>query len=168
MRIGILSDTHNEIGRTTHAVKLLLEQRVELLVHCGDLSIPEIVDVCSVLPFYFVFGNHDSDMAGHLKRQSDLYENTTCLEWGGEIEIAGKRIAVAHGHLTMDLAPLLAKHPDYILSGHFHDQRDWMDGKTRRINPGALFRAEVYSVAVLNLLTDELEFFQVPAEKQSE
>ena len=43
MRIGILSDTHDQIARTTRAVVLLRAEGAEALVHCGDLTGPEIV-----------------------------------------------------------------------------------------------------------------------------
>ena len=113
------------------------------------------------MPFYFVFGNHDSDMVGILESEADTHSNANCLGWGGEIALANKRIAVVHGHLTMDLNPLLEAQPDYLLSGHFHEPRDWMHGTTRRIIPGALHRAENFTVALLDLSTDKLEFIEI-------
>lgn len=161
MKIGILSDTHNELNRTQVAINQLIETGVEILIHCGDLSSPEIVALCSIRPFYFVFGNHDSDTVPYLTRAAEQH-GSHCLGWGGELTVAEKRIAVVHGHLTMDLKPLLDTEPDYLLSGHSHIAGDWMQGSIRRINPGALFRAEEYSVAVLDLSTDKVEFFSIP------
>lgn len=158
--LGILSDTHNEVGRTKVAVETLRSEGAEALIHCGDLSIPEIVGVCSILPFYFVFGNHDSDMVPYLQAAAEEF-SSTCLGWGGEIELAGKRIAVVHGHLRMDLKPLLEAEPDYLFSGHAHYRQDWREGKTRRINPGALFRAEEFTLALLDLANDELRFLSI-------
>ncbi len=68
MRLGILSDTHNELARTRMAVQLLCDEGAEALVHCGDLSSPPIVAACAVLPFWFVFGNHDAARAGEKMR----------------------------------------------------------------------------------------------------
>ncbi len=135
MLIGILSDTHNHSERTQIAVHLLRAEGAEVLVHCGDLASPGIVAECSVLPFYFVFGNHDADRVCELQWAADLH-GATCLGWGGEFAAAQKRIAVVHGHLTMDLRPLLDTQPDYLLSGHSHVPCDWHEGPTRRINPG--------------------------------
>lgn len=81
-----------------------------------------------------------------------------CLGWGGEVVLAGRRVRVVHGHLHTDVRRLLATRPDYLLSGHSHIPGDRRDGPTRRINPGALDRADEYTVALLDLTTDELRF----------
>lgn len=158
MLLGILSDTHDQIQRTRSAVDLLRAEGAEVLVHCGDLVGPDIVAQCAVLPLYFAFGNWDCDMVPVLQNAA-LKHGATCLGWGGKFTIAEKRLAVVHGHLTMDLRPLLAAGPDYLLSGHSHIPGQWYDGVTRRINPGALAEAEEYSVALLDLSTDRVQFF---------
>jgi hypothetical protein len=67
-----------------------------------------------------------------------------------------------HGHLSTDTTRLLSGKPDYLFSGHSHVSRDDMVGQTRRVNPGALHDAERYSVAVLDLLSNSLEFITIP------
>lgn len=160
MLIGILSDTHDALARTERAVDRLIAGGVELIVHCGDLTTPDIVATCARRPFYFVFGNHDCDVVPDLLAAAEA-NNATCLRWGGQFKAADKTIAVVHGHLGMDVKPLLKSEPDYLLSGHFHAAIDWMDGKTRRINPGALFRASPYTIATLDLSSDTLQFIEV-------
>jgi len=56
MRIGILSDSHDQRQRTARAVALLVDQGAEALVHCGDLPSPGVVHECGLLPAYFVLG----------------------------------------------------------------------------------------------------------------
>ncbi len=160
MKLGILSDTHDEISRTKKAVGMLQAEGAEVLVHCGDLTNGEIVAACSVLEFYFTLGNHDADMVPELHQAAETHR-ATCLEWGGEITLAGKRIAVVHGHLTFDLRPLLDAQPEYLFSGHSHTAGESFHGPTRRINPGALHRADKFTVAVLDLITEELGFLTV-------
>jgi putative phosphoesterase len=160
MLIGILSDTHDQLNRTRVAVDQLRAEGAKVLIHCGDLTGPKIVDICSVLPTYFVYGNNDSDNCHRL--QSAMSKAGVCLGWGGEVELAGKRVAVAHGHMGTDVRRLLADKPDYLLTGHSHHADDWREGPTRRINPGALYRAAEFSVALLDLETDELRFLAVP------
>jgi len=140
---------------------MLVEAGAEALIHCGDLASPEIIAACSVLPLYFVFGNHDGDRAPHLEAAATA-AGATCLQWGGVIELAGKRIGVIHGHLATDRKRVEADGPDYLLSGHTHAARDWRDGAIRRINPGALFRAVEFTVAVLDLESGDLTFLPVP------
>jgi uncharacterized protein len=161
MLLGIISDTHDRLARTRVAVDLLRTEGAEALVHCGDFIGPEILVACSVLPLYFVFGNNDSDVAHRLeKKAAEL--GAVCLGWGGMVELGGKRVGVTHGHMSSDLRKMGAILPNYLLSGHSHIAHDHRDGSIRRINPGALHRAVTYSVALLNLESDELRFLDVP------
>jgi len=159
MRVGILSDTHDKIARTSRAVSLLLKEGAEALIHCGDLTIPDVVYECAGVPGYFVFGNNDFDLPG--LRHAIETIGGTCLEWGGEIVLGDKRIAVTHGDSTQELRRLLANQPDYLFSGHTHVPADERDGRTHRINPGALHRARDLTVALLDLVSDELRFLKV-------
>jgi putative phosphoesterase len=161
MLLGILADSHNHLPRTRAAVEILVAAGAEVLVHCGDLATPEIVAACAVRPFYFVFGNHDADSVPHLEEAARQC-GATCLQWGGVIQLAGKKIGVIHGHLATDRRRVEALAPDYILSGHCHAAFDFVDGGIRRINPGALFRASEFSVALLDLTSNELRFLPVP------
>lgn len=162
MRLGILSDSHDRVARVHFAVNELQELGAEVLIHCGDITGPEVVAACAILPSYFVFGNNDADDVPALRRAiADL--GASCLEWGSELTLADKRVAVAHGHLRGDVRRLLAAQPDYMLSGHSHVAADWQDGVTRRINPGALHRAARFTVALLDLATGQLQFIEVPA-----
>jgi uncharacterized protein len=161
MRLGILSDTHDQLTRAELAVRLLRAEGVEILIHCGDFTGPEIVAVCAVLPCYFVFGNNDADSVPYLERAA-AESGSVCLGWGGQVELAGKRIGVVHGHLGIDVRRVQASRPDYLLSGHSHIAADSRDGPTRRINPGALDRADEFTVAVLDLEADHLRFLIVP------
>ncbi|WP_422926730.1 YfcE family phosphodiesterase [Singulisphaera sp. PoT] len=160
MRIGILSDTHDKVGRTSRAVALLLSEGAEVLIHCGDLTEPDVVYECIGAPAYFVFGNNDFDVKGLRKAMQVI--DATCLEWGGEVELAGKRIAVTHGDSMKEIRRLLAKHPDYLLTGHTHAPSDEREGNTRLINPGALHRTKVRTMAILDVATDELRFLTLP------
>jgi putative phosphoesterase len=160
MRIGILSDTHDRLDRTRAAVALLRSEGAQALIHCGDLTGPEIVEVCGILPAFFVFGNNDADNLVAI-REAIQHVKGVCLEWAGELLLAEKRIAVTHGHVYHDVRRLLAGRPDYFLSGHSHIAADDQHGLTRRINPGALHRTDEYTVAILDLVSDELRFLPV-------
>jgi putative phosphoesterase len=160
MKIGILADTHNELARTARAVAMLMDAGAEILVHCGDISEPEMIPVVSVLPTYFTFGNHDADMVPHLERAIAECGGIS-LGWGDEITLAGKRIAVAHGHMHLDIRRLLALRPDYLLSGHLHFSYDRVQDGVRRICPGALHRADEYTVATLDVRSGDLQLLSI-------
>ena len=109
MRIGILSDTHDQVQRTKSAVAMLAEGGAEALIHCGDLTIADVVDECSVLPCYFVFGNCDYDRES--LRQAINRVGGTCLERGGLISLGGRRLAVTHGDLDQNSVGLRHSSP---------------------------------------------------------
>lgn len=155
MRLGILSDTHDQVKRTVRAVAALIEAGAEALVHCGDLTGPMVVHACQAeVPRWFVLGNCDDDPAA-LRR---AIESTggVFLGRGGILELDNRRIAAAHGDQPEVLRRLLAEAPDYLLTGHTHCRHDQRQGPTRRINPGALHRATPWTVALLDLQTDTL------------
>lgn len=160
MLLGILSDTHDELARTQQAVELLRAAGAEALVHCGDMASPSIVVACAVMPLWFVFGNHDADSVPAL-RKAALEHGAVCLDWGGIFELAGRRVGVAHGHMRLDIRRVLAGRPDYLLTGHLHSPMDSLHDGVRQINPGALSRADEYTVALLEIETGQLQFLRV-------
>lgn len=159
MRIGILSDTHDQLSRTSRAVALLGDEGAEVLIHCGDLTTTDIVHECGVYLCHFVFGNNDFDEAG--LRAAMAVAGGVCLETGGEVALGGKRIAVTHGDVVRDVKRLAAAGPDYLLFGHTHVPTDHRDGPVRYINPGALYRASEHTVALLDTATDSVKFLRV-------
>jgi putative phosphoesterase len=50
---------------------------------------------------------------------------------------------------------------DYVFHGHTHRRDDYREAGMRIINPGALHRAAVKTVALLDLSTDDLRFIEV-------
>lgn len=161
MLIGIISDTHDRSSRTATAIKLLHEAGVEAIVHCGDICSPSILSLFADTPLYFVMGNNDNDL--ELRQLSKTQDHLHYLGQGEIIELAGKRLGVTHGHLPRVVNELLEEKPVYLFTGHTHNATHAWSRGVQCINPGALHRANEYSVATLNLITDELRFLQVPS-----
>ena len=61
MRIGVVSDTHNNLKNCRKIVDLFNKSGVEKVVHTGDITQPKTLDVFSKLeaPLFGVFGNND-------------------------------------------------------------------------------------------------------------
>jgi uncharacterized protein len=154
MKVGILSDTHDQIARTADAAAMLVDAGAEAMIHCGDITVPRVVFELDARPSYFVFGNCDDDIQG--LKQAIATLGGTCLEHGGLITLGGRRLAITHGHLEREIHRLEAMEPDYLLSGHTHRVDDRRRGPTRWINPGALHGAKTWTVALLDLESDEL------------
>lgn len=161
MRIGILSDSHDQVERTAGAVALLAAEGAETLIHCGDLTGPEVVHAIaeSGLSCHYVLGNNDFDRKGI--ERAVVATGGTMLGWAAELAWAGCRIGVTHGHLMGEFRRLVKAQPDYLLFGHSHQWLNERDGPTRQINPGALYRAREWTVATLDLESDEVRFYRV-------
>lgn len=159
MILGILSDTHDQLERTARAVEKLCRAGAEAIIHCGDLTTPDVVYVCAGRPSYFVLGNNDSDVGG-IKLAVEVVGGFY-LGFGGLVELGGKRLGVAHGDMGRVLRELVAAGPDYLLSGHTHVPHDERRGGIRWINPGALHRARSWTAALLDLEADRLEWVAV-------
>jgi putative phosphoesterase len=160
MLIGICSDTHGGHLAMRRAVELFDRVGVEGIVHCGDVGGQGVFDELVGRPARFVWGNTDhpdAALRAYLKAVGIAAPATVplTLDW------AGQRIAVFHGHEPGFRRAATTLEVDYILHGHSHQRRDERIGRARVINPGALHRARVKSVATLDLVADELTFHEV-------
>lgn len=163
MRIGILSDTHGATGRATRAIELLLAHECRALLHCGDIGSEEVLRAmaercrAAAVPLHAVLGN--VDLVEPALRDAACGDGARV--WGecAELELGERRIALLHGHDARALSAAIASGAfDYVCTGHTHQTRDERHGRTRVINPGAVYRAVSPSVAVLDLAKDALTF----------
>jgi uncharacterized protein len=161
MKVGLLSDTHGRFAIAERAARTLLLAGAKHLVHAGDVG-DGVLDALAIvgLPVAFVFGNNDFDRAT-LRKHAELL-GMTCLGEAGTIEVAGKRIAVTHGDVSKLVDAVIgAQSADYLITGHTHVRHDLQAGTVRRINPGALHRAQPKTAAVIDLETGVLEWFTI-------
>ncbi|MEM1211640.1 MAG: metallophosphoesterase family protein [Planctomycetota bacterium] len=166
-KIGLLSDSHGRTQTTLRAVDLLLDQGIDVLLHLGDVGSVEVVDALAVegvtdrpVDSRLVFGNTDWDIPAMSQYAQTL--GIAVDHPAGRIELDGKRLAFCHGHVEADMEDALRDGVDYLCHGHTHRCSDERRGQTRVINPGALFRASRYTVAVLDTQTDEVAVHEVP------
>ena len=159
--IGIVSDTHEDVRMIIKAVKIFKERSPSLVIHCGDIISPPVVERFAGLPLKLVFGNNDGERSGLKKKCAELgfpeIDDSLTFEHGG------KSFFVNHGTSmrVIDEAVATQKY-DYILHGHTHIPRDEVVGRTRIINPGALFSADSYTIAFLTPETGHVEFVEIP------
>lgn len=159
MRVGILSDTHGRIEPAKTAMAMLVKAGCQAFIHCGDVGSTDVLDLLAGQASWFVFGNTDYDCDGleAYGRQNGV----NCLRGGGTVLLQDKKLAVTHGDDPEMLRKLLAEEPEYLFTGHTHIAKDVRQGKTRWINPGALHRAAIKSVAVVDLDKDSVKVLRV-------
>ena len=158
--IGVLSDSHGCADTTARAVDELLSRGAQTLIHLGDLETEAVIDELVGHNARIVFGNCDWNEQS-LTRYAELV-GVRVDHPLGLVEIGGKRVAFTHGHLDRLLREAIDDGVDYLFYGHTHTVSDERCGKTRLINPGALFRAARYTAAVLDPASDRLTIVDVP------
>lgn len=155
MRLGLVSDSHDNLALARTAAAFLREQACDLVLHLGDVTTGATVGVFHGLPMRFVRGNNDDnrDLAPALARHG--FPKLVDV-WRDRIE--GVEVAAHHGHYPPALGDV---EPDLLLHGHTHRRRCERVGRTLVVNPGALYRAATKSLALVDLPTLEVEFFEV-------
>src|ERR1700733_448388 len=98
MKIGVLSDTHDQGELIRKAVQYFNEEQVAWVFHCGDWVSPFILHFFQELqaPLRGVFGNNDGDKYRHLAFKKKWGINLEYEERFLEIEIDKRHIAVFH------------------------------------------------------------------------
>lgn len=143
MRIAILSDIHDNLWKLSAALKAV--ESTDLLICCGDLCSPFVIDELAKFPrdVHIVFGNNDAD----LYRIASKASKNPNLHLHGELfqtTVEGKRIAVNHFDY---LARPMAKSGDYdvVCFGHNHEFEISQERSCLLINPGPIMGAKFSS-----------------------
>ena len=132
MRIGVVSDTHNNLSNVRKIVEILNTARVERVVHTGDITQAKTLRALAELevPLVGVYGNNDERGAlAEVASEAgfEMVEPSLELAW------AGRRILVVHDPLDVDR--WWSGH-DVVLHGHDHRRRIQRDVERLVFNPG--------------------------------
>ncbi|MBX3415099.1 MAG: YfcE family phosphodiesterase [Pirellulales bacterium] len=158
MLLGVVSDTHGHAPFTREAVRMLASLEAERLIHCGDIGSAEIAELLRPWPVDYVLGNVDGS-GGELAPAIAVAGGTLHGQFAS-LELAGRRIALLHGHDSRRLRESIAGGEyDLVCHGHTHERRLEQVGTTLVLNPGAVFRANPRSIALVRL--PELEVTHV-------
>jgi putative phosphoesterase len=164
MLIGVLSDTHNNIGNLLKALRIFRERHITTLVHCGDMC--NVTTAQQMVDFNVIYVNGNMDNSAAAVNDALWFSNpnseTPGAFFSGTVE--GVKIGVTHGHMPSKLDKLIRYDGHaFVFTGHTHRQRDEMVGKTRVINPGALGGARYgpRTVCIVDLTSQEVEFIEV-------
>ncbi len=143
MRVAIMSDSHDHIWNMRKAIKLVQEQGVDCIIHCGDLISPFMLKEFSPFsgPVHLVSGNNDGEQ--HLLTEYCLKEFQHIIHHGvtGKLQAGRYRIAFTHYYpMARGLAAL--ENYDLVCYGHSHVYKSEKIGKTIYLNPGEIMGKE--------------------------
>ncbi len=162
MKVGILSDTHDHLENVRKAYDLFTAEGVTVLLHCGDVCGPAVVEALAEFTVYFALGNMDRMPALGLAVDNLQGGRLARLH---QFTLDGRSIALLHGDDGALLRHLIDSGTyEYVIHGHTHRRAHSHKGRVQVINPGALggVRLEPRSICVLNLETDEVRFHTIP------
>jgi putative phosphoesterase len=129
MKIVIVSDTHDNWPNFEKVIKWAMQEKISLILHCGDICSQEIIDKAkaafakaSASQVKFAQGNADKGAGLDLPVKMEL-------------EVSKKKIGFCH---FPDIAKKMAQSGKYdiVFYGHTHRAWDEMVENTHMVNPG--------------------------------
>ena len=163
VKIGLISDTHDNFKNIEIAVKIFNDKKMSYVIHAGDITTPEAVESFEGLKLIGVLGNNDMDKEG----LENAFERI-----GGElrgelyeIEEDDLLIGVYHGTNFNKRESLIQSGKyDVVVYGHTHKADNKVVGKTIVINPGTAngwFFGYNATAAIFDTVSKECDFIQL-------
>ena len=134
MRIGVVSDTHNNMPNVQRIVALFNEAGVDKVVHTGDITQTKVLKALAGLraPLTGVFGNNDTHVQELTEVAAEFgmvfHQPPLTLHWHQ------RKLLVVHD--PRDLEGVLDDSYDLALHGHTHLYTHFHHGPTLVFNPG--------------------------------
>ena len=162
MKIGIISDSHDNIWKLERAFPTL--RQTEAVLHCGDLISPFMINKLKAgledIPVHIVWGNNDGDK--QLVAKAAITAGTIMLHGDfAELELGGRRIAINH-YPEIGRALAASGAYDLVCYGHDHTRHEERVGETLLLNPGEIMGMNgVSSLALYDTQEGEIEWVEL-------
>jgi len=153
VKVGILSDSHDDLEALAQAVALFNDEGVVQVLHAGDIVSPFTFEVFRGLraPLGGVYGNNDGDrLLLHERSGGALHVQPHF------VTLDGLRGVIVH---EPPLVGSLARCGDYdfVIYGHTHEPDIHREGTGLVVNPGKAARLNKGRATVVLLETDTRE-----------
>tara|TARA_B100000530_G_C15522650_1_gene315253 strand:- start:15 stop:500 length:486 start_codon:yes stop_codon:yes gene_type:complete len=134
VKLGVLSDTHNNINNVRDIVNLFNKKKVDRIVHTGDITQSKTLAALSFLdaPLVGVYGNNDVERDA-LMETARMY-NFCFQDPPFELELHDQKIIIVHD--PRDLEGVLTNQYSLALHGHTHMLRIERTEDQLIFNPG--------------------------------
>ncbi len=153
MRVGVVSDTHNNIQNIENIIHIFNKEEVDLVIHTGDVSKAETLRLFSSLkcPMAGVFGNNDRSEKGLEEVCREL--NFNFQEPPLSLTLKDKKIAIFHEPELIDRYIQEHEGVQLIIHGHTHRYREETLDNIIFFNPGesAGFLKGKNALGIINL-----------------
>ena len=143
MKLAVMSDSHDNIRNLEKALSMIMKEKADLIIHCGDFVAPFMLKELEKagIPVYGVLGNNDG--SGFLLAQTAFSElrHVTLFEIVGQIDADGFSVSFTHQRVVAEGLAATGRH-DLVCYGHSHVHRLETVGKTLLLNPGEIMGKE--------------------------
>jgi len=126
MKIGIISDTHNNIKNAKEAIHMLKHEGAEFIIHAGDIVEVEVLELLkkSSLRYVAVYGNNDAHLAAYHRKYNLVQEPY-------HFKLANTTFKLMH------LPYYMNADSEVVIYGHTHTfSEDFTINGTLYLNPG--------------------------------
>ena len=150
MKIGIISDTHDDIENVQEAIQIFNKNKVDYVIHAGDYIFPGMIKEFknSNAKLIGVLGNNDGEKNGILKSFIDI--GGELKGELGEVEFDGLKFCVYHGTDNEVKENITnSQKYDILICGHTHKREPQRSGTIKNnkdtfvLNPGSAHRKSV-------------------------
>ena len=162
MRIGLVSDTHNDHASIGRALARLRVEGVSHILHAGDVTSAHALRLFEGFDVWVSRGNMDHD-PGLAAVAQELFGPGRYRKVH-KVTLGTTTIALIHEREAVQARQLLhTKETEILVVGHTHDREDEWVETTRIINPGALgnTRWQRPSFAILDLATGDITWVEL-------
>jgi hypothetical protein len=157
MKIGIISDSHDNLPKIEKAVNFFNRNKVGFVLHAGDFVAPFTIPKLKSLncDWRGVFGNNDGERNG----LANISENKI-KEGPVRIELDHRKITLIH---DIDKINIATEESNLIIFGHTHNPQIKNFDTRLLINPGECggWLTDKSTVAVLDLDTLSCKIFNI-------
>jgi putative phosphoesterase len=163
MKIGLISDTHDNIQNIQKAIAYFNDKHVRVVIHAGDIVSPETVKAFNGMRLIGVLGNNDLQ----INELTDAFDGIGGQLKGEfcEIEQDNLIFVVYHGTSSRRKESLIQSGKyDVVVCGHTHRVQNKKVGKTLILNPGTAngwFFGYGATAAIFDTQTKESDFIRL-------
>jgi putative phosphoesterase len=154
MKIGVVSDTHNNLKNIEIIINLFNDEKVPLVIHTGDISNANSLEQFSKLKSKLigVYGNNDRNELG--VKEVAIKNNFHFQEPPSKLSLYDREIVIFHEPDNIDQFLLENKKTNVVLYGHTHRYENDTRNGVLFFNPGesAGMQKGSNAIGILDLL----------------
>lgn len=130
MKIGLISDTHDNLPKLERAVSFFNKNKVDFVLHAGDYVAPFTVDKLKALScdWIGVFGNNDGERKGLSAKSLDRIKDPPY-----RFKLLGRKVTLTHDPQSVNINKEKA---ELIVFGHTHRPETVKIKDKLVVNPG--------------------------------